>query len=112
MLCSSILADLLILEIAYLRRVWRKTTPKDLKMKKSLKKLMEHDHDNSYVGEDAWDDDRDTPEENVRQMIENDERLDKGKKKELRKGLGASGSAVTLLTDDMETSKYWLKTKY
>lgn len=66
--------------------------PKGLKMKKLIKRpdgtLV---HDTSYVGEDAWEDDREAPEERVKQIIEDDERLNKEEKKELTKGLGISG---------------------
>ncbi|KAF7824391.1 ATP-dependent zinc metalloprotease FTSH 12, chloroplastic isoform X1 [Senna tora] len=71
--------------------MWRKSTPKGLKIKKFIERpdgtLV---HDSSYVGEDAWDDDLDTPEENVKQIIENDDRFDKEEKKKLAKGLGIS----------------------
>lgn len=93
--------------------MWRKTTPKGLKLKKFIGipdgTLV---HDSSYVGEDAWDEDRDAPEENIKQMIENNERLDKEKKKELTKGLGVSGSIGVPLTIDMGTRKNWLKCIY
>ncbi|KAI4323236.1 hypothetical protein L6164_022858 [Bauhinia variegata] len=73
--------------------MWRKTIPKGLKMKKFIERpdgtLV---HDSSYIGEDAWEDE---PEENVKQIIENDERLDKEKKKELTTGLGISGEIQT-----------------
>ena len=66
--------------------------PKGLKMKKLIERpdgtLV---HDTSYVGEDAWEDDREAPEERVKQIIEDDERLNKEEKKELTKGLGISG---------------------
>lgn len=48
-------------------------------------------HDTAYVGEDAWDDDE-AHEEHVKQIIENDERLNKEQKRELTKDLGISGS--------------------
>jgi len=63
--------------------------PKGLKMKKLIERpdgtLV---HDTSYVGENAWEDDQ---EERVKQIIEDDERLNKEEKKELTKGLGISG---------------------
>ncbi|XP_028801924.1 ATP-dependent zinc metalloprotease FTSH 12, chloroplastic isoform X1 [Neltuma alba] len=75
--------------------MWRKTTPKGLKMKKFIERpdgtVV---HDSSYVGEDAWDDDRDMPGEDLKQIIENDKRLDKEKKKELTKGLEVSAGEV------------------
>lgn len=49
-------------------------------------------HDTTYVGEDAWDDDEEAHEERVKQIIENDERLNKDEKRELTKDLGISGS--------------------
>ncbi|KAK7257004.1 hypothetical protein RIF29_30663 [Crotalaria pallida] len=76
--------------------IWRKTTPKGLKMKKFIEgpdgTLV---HDNSYVGEDAWEDDRESPEEHVKKIIEDDERLNKEEKRELEKGLGISGDVQT-----------------
>ena len=66
--------------------------PKGLKMKKLVEQpggtLV---HDNSYVGEDAWEDDQEAPEEHVKQIIEDNERLNKEEKKGLTKGLGISG---------------------
>ncbi|KAL6987571.1 hypothetical protein U1Q18_013316 [Sarracenia purpurea var. burkii] len=71
--------------------VWRKTTPRGLK----LKKLIESPdgtliHDDSYVGEDAWDDDPELPQDNVRGIIENDAELNAEEKKTLREDLGIS----------------------
>ncbi|XP_027354051.1 ATP-dependent zinc metalloprotease FTSH 12, chloroplastic isoform X2 [Abrus precatorius] len=68
--------------------MWKKTMPKGLKMKKLIERpdgmLI---HDTSYVGEDAWEDDR---EVHVKKIIEDDERLNKEEKKELTKNLGIS----------------------
>ncbi|KAE9620831.1 hypothetical protein Lal_00019631 [Lupinus albus] len=76
--------------------IWKKTTPKGLKMKKFIEgpdgTLV---HDNSYVGEDAWEDDLEAPEEHVEKIIQDDERLKKEEKKELTKGLGISGEVQT-----------------
>ncbi|TKY68583.1 ATP-dependent zinc metalloprotease FTSH 12 [Spatholobus suberectus] len=76
--------------------MWKKTMPKGLKMKKLIERpdgtLV---HDTSYVGEDAWEDDQEAPEERVKQIIEDDERLNKEEKKELTKGLGISGEVQT-----------------
>ncbi|CAI0450492.1 unnamed protein product [Linum tenue] len=73
--------------------IWRKTVPKGLKMKKFIQSpdgtLI---HDTSYVGEDAWDDDAMPPQENVKQIIENDKRLNTEEKKELEEELGISGN--------------------
>lgn len=62
-----------------------------------MKKLIERPdgtlvHDTTYVGEDAWEDDQETPEEHVKQIIKDDERLNRQEKKELTKDLGISGS--------------------
>ncbi|KAK3042644.1 hypothetical protein RJ639_000896 [Escallonia herrerae] len=73
------------------RSMWRKTTPKGLK----LKKLVEGPdgtliHDSSYVGEDAWDDDIDTARGKVKESIQNDMTLNKEEKHVLQKELGVS----------------------
>uniref|UniRef100_A0A5B7C9M2 AAA+ ATPase domain-containing protein n=1 Tax=Davidia involucrata TaxID=16924 RepID=A0A5B7C9M2_DAVIN len=71
--------------------MWRKTTPKGLKLKKFIEgpdgTLI---HDSSYVGEDAWDDDPEPPQDNVKEIIDNDVRLNKEQKKVLREDLGVS----------------------
>ncbi|XP_042519393.1 ATP-dependent zinc metalloprotease FTSH 12, chloroplastic isoform X2 [Macadamia integrifolia] len=71
--------------------IWRKTMPKGLKMKKFTEGpdgvLI---HDSSYVGEDAWDDDPEPPERNVKQIIDDDIRLNEEEKKKLKDGLGVS----------------------
>ncbi|XP_061348772.1 ATP-dependent zinc metalloprotease FTSH 12, chloroplastic [Gastrolobium bilobum] len=76
--------------------MWKKTTPKGLKMKKLIERpdgtLV---HDTSYVGEDAWEDDREAPEEHVKQIIEDDDRFKKEEKKELIESLGISGEVQT-----------------
>ncbi|CAN1155589.1 ATP-dependent zinc metalloprotease FTSH 12, chloroplastic [Linum perenne] len=73
--------------------LWKKTVPKGLKMKKFIKgpdgTLV---RDTSYVGEDAWDDDAVSPEENLKQIIEKDNRLNTEEKKELEEDLGISAS--------------------
>nr|QKY65103.1 FTSH protease 12 [Passiflora contracta] len=74
--------------------LWRKTTPKGLKMKKFLEGpdgLLIHDA--SYVGEDAWEDDPITPESNVRQIIDSDSRLSAEEKRELKEDLGVAVKA-------------------
>ncbi|OVA12409.1 Peptidase M41 [Macleaya cordata] len=72
--------------------IWRKTMPKGLKMKKFIEgpdgALI---HDNSYVGEDAWDDDPEPPEANVNQIIDSNMKLNPEEKKKLKKDLGISG---------------------
>ncbi|GLT61232.1 hypothetical protein SLA2020_339540 [Shorea laevis] len=76
------------------KSIWRKTMPKGLKMKKFIEgpdgTLI---HDSSYVGEDAWDDDREPPPDNVKQIIESDVKLNAEEKKELKEDLGISGEA-------------------
>ncbi|XP_048425690.1 ATP-dependent zinc metalloprotease FTSH 12, chloroplastic isoform X2 [Pyrus x bretschneideri] len=72
--------------------MWRKMTPKGLKMKKFVEgpdgTLV---HDSSYVGEDAWDDDPQPPQENVKQIIDSNVKLNPEEKKELEEDLGISG---------------------
>ncbi|KAL6196806.1 hypothetical protein ACLB2K_032419 [Fragaria x ananassa] len=72
--------------------MWRKTTPKGLRMKKFIEgpdgTLV---HDSSYVGEDAWDDEPQLPQDNVKQFIDSDIKLNPEEKKELKEDLGISG---------------------
>ncbi|KAK9937407.1 hypothetical protein M0R45_014201 [Rubus argutus] len=74
------------------KSMWRKMTPKGLKMKKFVEgpdgTLV---HDSSYVGEDAWDDDPQLPQDNVKQFIDSDIKLNPEEKKELKEDLGISG---------------------
>lgn len=74
------------------KSIWRKTTPKGLKLKKFVEgpdgTLI---HDSSYVGENAWDDDPEPLEENMKQIIDKDAKLDFEEKKELGEELGISG---------------------
>ncbi|MED6144837.1 ATP-dependent zinc metalloprotease FTSH 12, chloroplastic [Stylosanthes scabra] len=76
--------------------MWRKSMPKGLKMKKLVEQpggtLV---HDTSYVGEDAWEDDQEASEEHVKQVIEDDESLNKEEKNKLAEGLGISGEVQT-----------------
>lgn len=73
------------------KSLWRKTSPKGLKMKKFIKgsdgTLM---HDSSYVGEDAWEDDSDRSLQTVKEIIERDVRMSAEDKKNLEKDLGVS----------------------
>ncbi|KAL3503755.1 hypothetical protein ACH5RR_038204 [Cinchona calisaya] len=70
--------------------LWRKTTPKGLKLKKFIEgpdgTLI---HDSSYVGEDAWDDD-DRPKDNVKDIIDHDMKLNTEDKKVLKEDFGIS----------------------
>ncbi|KAL6206120.1 hypothetical protein ACLB2K_023369 [Fragaria x ananassa] len=74
------------------KSMWRKTTPKGLRMKKFIEgpdgTLV---HDSSYVGEDAWDDEPQLPQDNVKQFIDSDIKLNPEEKKELKEDLGISG---------------------
>ncbi|KAI3886935.1 hypothetical protein MKW92_040259 [Papaver armeniacum] len=76
----------------YKQGIWRKTMPKGLRMKKFVEgpggTLI---HDNSYVGEDAWDEEPEAPESDVNQIIHNNTRLSPEEKKKLKKELGISG---------------------
>ncbi|KAJ6432323.1 hypothetical protein OIU84_019544 [Salix udensis] len=72
--------------------MWRKTTPKGLKMKKFIEGLDGTlIQDTSYVGEDAWEDDQDSPQENMKQIIDKDVRLKAELKKDLKQDLGILG---------------------
>ncbi|KAI3950517.1 hypothetical protein MKX01_024942, partial [Papaver californicum] len=75
----------------YKQGIWRKTMPKGLRMKKFIEGPdMTLIHDNSYVGEDAWDEEQEPPEGEVNQIIHNNTRLTPEEKKELKKELGIS----------------------
>ncbi|KAK4746081.1 hypothetical protein SAY87_012393 [Trapa incisa] len=67
------------------KNVWRKTTPKGLKLKKFIEgpdgTLI---HDPSYVGEDAWDDNDEPLQKNFKQIIDSDAKLREEEKKKLR----------------------------
>lgn len=56
--------------------------------------------DTSYVGEDAWEDDQDSPQENMKQIIDKDVRLKAELKKDLKQDLGILGELVILLVLD------------
>lgn len=66
--------------------------PKGLKMKRFIEgpdgTLV---HDSSYVGEDAWDDDLERPQDSVKQIIDSDVKLNAEEKKELKEDLSISG---------------------
>ncbi|XP_004232810.1 ATP-dependent zinc metalloprotease FTSH 12, chloroplastic [Solanum lycopersicum] len=69
--------------------LWRKTTPKGLKLKKFIEAadgtLI---HDSSYVGEDAWADD--SGSHNMKEVIDHDSRLRVEDKETLKENLGIS----------------------
>ncbi|KAK1387918.1 ATP-dependent zinc metalloprotease FTSH 12, chloroplastic [Heracleum sosnowskyi] len=76
----------------YKKGLWRKTTPKGLKLKKFIE---ESDgtitHDSSYVGEDAWDeDDVETPINHEKQTIKYDGELSAEDSKSLQGDLEIS----------------------
>ncbi|XP_057948063.1 ATP-dependent zinc metalloprotease FTSH 12, chloroplastic [Malania oleifera] len=71
------------------KSMWRKTTPKGLKMKKFIEGLDGTlVQDSSYVGEDAWEDDPESPQENVEQIINSNLRLSTEEKRALSEDLG------------------------
>ncbi|OIT02393.1 PREDICTED: ATP-dependent zinc metalloprotease FTSH 12, chloroplastic [Nicotiana attenuata] len=69
--------------------LWRKTTPKGLKLKKFIEAadgtLIQ---DSSYIGEDAWEDD--TGSHDMKEVIERDTRLRVEDKETLKENLGIS----------------------
>ncbi|KAF3612321.1 hypothetical protein FXO37_36836 [Capsicum annuum] len=70
--------------------LWRKTTPKGLKLKKFIEAadgtLF---HDSSYVGEDAWEDD--SSSHNMEEVIDHDTIMRVEDKEILKENLGISG---------------------
>lgn len=81
--------------VRFKKSVWRKTTPKGLKMKKFVETpdgTLIHDH--SFVGEDAWNDDTELLEENVKDIIDNNVKLKASEKKEIRQELGIQGYSL------------------
>ncbi|XP_024020237.1 ATP-dependent zinc metalloprotease FTSH 12, chloroplastic [Morus notabilis] len=74
------------------KSIWRKTTSKGLKMKKFIERpdgtIV---RDSSFVGEDAWDDDPELPQENIMQILDGDTKLKPEEKKEVKQELGISG---------------------
>ncbi|VVB11569.1 unnamed protein product [Arabis nemorensis] len=74
------------------KNMWRKTTPKGLKLKRFIEApdgtLV---HDSTYVGENAWDDDLETTEGSLKQIIDRNARIQTEAKKKLSQDLGVSG---------------------
>ncbi|XP_022149642.1 ATP-dependent zinc metalloprotease FTSH 12, chloroplastic [Momordica charantia] len=72
--------------------LWRKTTPKGLKIKKFIEgtdgTLVK---DSSYVGEDAWSDDLEPLQENVKKIIDSDAKFKGDEKEKIKEQLGISG---------------------
>lgn len=52
-------------------------------------------HDSSYVGEDAWDDDPQLPQDKVKQIIDSDVKFNREEKKELEEDLGISDQCLS-----------------
>lgn len=48
-------------------------------------------HDPSYVGEDAWDDNAESSQQNLKQIIDNDMKLKEEEKNKLREELTIQG---------------------
>lgn len=76
--------------------LWRRTTPKGLKIKKFIEgtdgTLVQ---DSSYVGEDAWDDDSELIQDNVKKVIDSDETFKGDEKEKIKEQLGISGQEDT-----------------
>lgn len=77
----------------YKQGLWRKVTPKGLKLKKFVEgpdgTLI---HDSSFVGENAWEDDAEKAQNSIKEIIEQDTKLNVENKKVLQEDLGLSGS--------------------
>ncbi|GFQ08519.1 ATP-dependent zinc metalloprotease ftsh 12 chloroplastic [Phtheirospermum japonicum] len=75
----------------YKQGLWRKTTPKGLKLKKFVEgpdgTLV---HDSSFVGENAWEDDPEKAQDSIKGIIDQDAKLNKEDKKVLSDDLGLS----------------------
>lgn len=90
------------------KSVWRKTTPKGLKMKKFVEApdgTLIQDH--SFVGEDAWNDDTKLLEENVKEIIDNNVKLKASEKKEIRQELGIQEDVKELSTSWRDRLSGW-----
>ena len=67
--------------------------PKGLKIKKFIERPDgTRVHDSTFVGEDAWEDDQESSDDHVKQIVGDEERLNNEEKKELTKDLAISGS--------------------
>ncbi|KAL3627120.1 ATP-dependent zinc metalloprotease FTSH 12, chloroplastic [Castilleja foliolosa] len=75
----------------YKQGLWRKTTPKGLKLKKFVEgpdgTLV---HDSSFVGENAWEDDAEKAQDSIKGIIDQDGKLNKEDKNALSDDLGLS----------------------
>lgn len=54
-------------------------------------------HDTSYVGDKAWDEDLDTTEGSLRQIIDRNAKLQAEAKKKLSQDLGVSGQYIYIV---------------
>lgn len=72
--------------------------PKGLKIMKFIEgpsgQLIQ---DNSYVGEDAWDEDPELPQDTISKIIDSDKKLSLEDKKSLKANLSISGWFLLLL---------------
>ncbi|XP_065864912.1 ATP-dependent zinc metalloprotease FTSH 12, chloroplastic isoform X2 [Euphorbia lathyris] len=88
--------------------MWKKLTPKGLKMKKFVEgpdgTLV---RDTFYVGEDAWEDDPVPPQDNLKQIIDKEVGLTAEEKKELRGDLGLSGNVQEIQGTWRERLRTW-----
>lgn len=90
------------------KSVWRKTTPKGLKMKKFVEApdgTLIQDH--SFVGEDAWNDDTELLKENVKEIIDKNVKLKASEKKEIRQELGIQEDVKELSTSWRDRLSGW-----
>ncbi|KAH6787857.1 FTSH protease 12 [Perilla frutescens var. hirtella] len=71
--------------------VWRKATPKGMKLKRFVEgpdgTLV---HDTSFVGENAWEDDAENAQRSMKEIIQQDPKLNMEDKKVLQEDLGLS----------------------
>lgn len=81
--------------IRFKKNIWRKTTPKGLKLKRFIEApdgtLV---HDSNYVGEHAWDEDLETTKGSLKQIIDRNARIQTEAKKKLSQDLGVSGQSI------------------
>ncbi|KAK1285384.1 hypothetical protein QJS10_CPB20g00596 [Acorus calamus] len=77
------------MEERFKKCIWRKTLPKGLKIQKYIEGPGGVPiHDNTYVGENAWDDDLEASQNDVTKIIESDTRFNEEQKKALKVNLG------------------------
>ncbi|EYU27570.1 hypothetical protein ABFS82_13G145300 [Erythranthe guttata] len=90
--------------------LWRKANPKGMKLKKFVEgpdgTLV---HDSSFVGENAWEDDTGKAQGSMKEIIEQDTKLNMDDKKVLQEELGLSGDAGGTWRDRLAAWKGILK---